>query len=59
MAFNATWRAIEAGQPTQGLMRKCEEAITRHKKLCEELKDAPLIGQEVRALREAIRDDEK
>jgi hypothetical protein len=57
MAFHATWRAAQAGLPTQGLERRFDEANARHKQMCEELKDEPLNGQEVRALREAIGDD--
>lgn len=51
MAFNAYWRAMTMGYPVEALERKLDHLTARHKELCERLDDAPLIGQEVKALR--------
>jgi hypothetical protein len=56
MAFNASWRASRRGVPMQGLERRFDEADSRYRKVCEELNDEPLIGQEVRTVRQSVDD---
>jgi len=53
-AFNAAWRAIEAGLPSGAWLRRAEKLSSAHTQLCEQFNDHPLVGQEVKALRETL-----
>lgn len=53
-AFNIAWRAIQAGLPSEALLRTAETESAAHRQLCQQLNDDPLVGQEVRALQEEI-----
>ena len=53
-AFNAAWRAMQTGLPSDALLRQAETLSAAHSQACERYNDPPLVGQEVRALREAI-----
>jgi acetyl-CoA acetyltransferase len=56
-AFNAAWRAIEAGMPSRALLRQTEALSSAHNRLCERFNDRELVGQEVGALRETLEPD--
>jgi hypothetical protein len=54
MAFEAAWRASRLGYDIRPLMAKVERLGAEHKALCERLDDTPLVGQEIRALRDGL-----
>jgi len=51
ICFNALWRAMTKGYPTEALLQKSEGLNAAHSQLCQQLDDSPLVGQEVKALR--------
>jgi hypothetical protein len=56
-AFNAAWCAFEAGLPNDALLRQAEALSSAHHRLCEQFNDHPLVGEEVRILRETMEPD--
>ncbi len=57
MSFNALWLAVSAGMPTEALFQKAERLSAEHRALCEHLNDMPIIGQDVKALREQFEEE--
>lgn len=53
MAANAVWAAMSAGLSVTAAMRKSEACNAAHSRVCDQLNDKPLMGQEVRAMRDA------
>jgi hypothetical protein len=53
-AFNAAWRAMQAGLPSDALLRQAETLSAVHTQTCDRYNDPPLVGQEVRDLRESV-----
>jgi mRNA interferase MazF len=56
-ALNAAWIATQAGEPAGALLQQAEALSSAHARLCERLDDYPIVGADVRALREAIEAD--
>lgn len=52
MLMNAWWGAINRGYPVGDLPQRCEKASAAHTSIVGALRDQPLIGREVRELRE-------
>jgi len=52
MLMNAWWGAMSRGYPVGDLPQRCEKANAVHSDIVGALNDQPLIGREVRALRE-------
>ena len=50
--MNAWWGAINRGYPVGDLPERCEKASAAHASIVGALRDQPLIGREVRELRE-------
>lgn len=52
MLMNAWWMAMMRGYPAGDLPGRCEAAAQDHQRVVERLNDQPLIGREVKELRE-------
>ncbi|MGO4560087.1 hypothetical protein [Mesorhizobium sp. 2RAF21] len=52
MLMNAWWGAINRSYPVGDLQQRCEQASAAHASIVGALRDEPLIGREVRELRE-------
>lgn len=53
-APTTVFRAYATGTEVAGLNAAMERAIRRHNEVCARLDDKPLIGAEVRAMRESL-----
>jgi len=51
-ATSAAFRGIQRGVPTAGLLAAMEQAVARHNEVCDRIGDKPLVGEDVRRLRE-------
>lgn len=56
MGMNALWVAVSHGYPTKALGERLDRLNDRHTRLCADLDDYPLIGQEVKELRQQADD---
>jgi hypothetical protein len=53
-ASDTAFTAIRDGRPSNEWLMAFEAAVRRHNEACERLNDIPLLGQEIRELRERI-----
>jgi hypothetical protein len=54
MLMNAWGTAMMRGYPTGDIVERCEKAAAQHREIVERLNDEPLVGAEVKALREQV-----
>jgi hypothetical protein len=56
MLMNAWGTAVTRGYPTGDIVERCEKAAAEHNEVVARLNDQPLVGAEVKALREQVED---
>ena len=54
IATSAAFRGIQRGVPVTGLLAAMERAVARHNEICQRFDDKPLVGEEVRRLRDLL-----